>query len=647
VCCQDDEALDLPPAVIEALAHYRRLAEQRGWDWGGEDLPDFFRWGRFSRIGDVMTAAAETGDWARAARDVVEAAGGDPGVLRVVLDGPVPEGPRRLAVAGRPTPVDLVLEAAPGSVVDVDGRSVTVQVGGVVLDALEVDGARPTVTVNGIEIRAADPCKAATLTLRADGWSRWSVVDRTGGAWFPDGAPRKTDGAHRPFFHAREVTVTVPAAPLEITCARGPEFAPVTTTADPRERPVVGMSPERTHEPAAAGWYSGDLHVHLNYSGDLVVVPEQARAMQRGEDLALMTLTAGNLSGALVYDRELLEHTAGQDLWHDDGHVARAGVEFRNDLLGHVHALGLTSPPVRYQTGHATAEHPHDWPPNAVACADLRDRDGTVAYAHPVFSGADEMFAIARIPEARELVADAALGLVEAIDLVHCWDPRPTAFLYHRLLNCGLRLSATAGSDVFLSFAHGPGVASNPPGWGRVYADLGGEPLSVEAFRTAVRAGRTVATNGPFLTLDVDGHGPGSVVSGSGMVVGIEVHGPFDGALQLVGPDGVLAETTDRELVTTVCGDEPGWLAARALGGPHPMAPEMPVFAHTTPVHVEVGGTRIARTEDARWCLTFLDRLEAHLDEHGRFAEDPDERHRQRADHLEVLERARAFYRGI
>jgi hypothetical protein len=131
------------------------------------------------------------------------------------------------------------------------------------------------------------------------------------------------------------------------------------------------------------------------------------------------------------------------------------------------------------------------------------------------------------------------------------------------------------------------------------------------------------------------------------MVVGIEVHGPFDGALQLVGPDGVLAETTDRELVTTVCGDEPGWLAARALGGPHPMAPEMPVFAHTTPVHVEVGGTRIARTEDARWCLTFLDRLEAHLDEHGRFAEDPDERHRQRADHLEVLERAREFYRGI
>jgi hypothetical protein len=636
VCCGNDDELGLPPAVIEMLARYRALRDEHGWDWGGEEI-DMFRWARFGRLGDVYAAYAEHGDWAQAVRTVV---GADPPagivLVRVTGDGmDVRCGPPRPVMPGATVPLDVVIDTPAG--VDVE----TIDAG--------PDGAAVTVGGTPVAIDAAlEVVPAARLRLRSPRCARWSVTDATGGAWFPDGTvPRKTDGAHRPFFHAREVTMTVPAAPLEITCARGPEFTPRTTTADPAERPVVEMSLDRTHDPSAAGWYSADLHVHLNYSGDLVVVPEQARAMQRGEDLALMTLTAGNLSGALVYDRELLEHTAGRDLWHVDGHVARAGVEFRNDLLGHVHALGLTSPPARYQTGHEGADHPHDWPPNAVACADLRDRDGTVAYAHPVFTGADEMFAIARMPEARELVADAALGLVEAVDLVHCWDPRPTAFLYHRLLNCGLRLTATAGSDVFLSFAHGPGVASNPPGWGRVYADLGGEPLSVEAFRGAVRAGRTVATNGPFLTIDVDGHGPGAVVSGAELAVRIAVHGPFAGALQLVGPDGVLAETTDRELTTTVRGDEPGWLAAQAVGGGHPMAPEIPVFAHTTPVHVEVGGSRIARAEDARWCLAFLDRLERHLDEHGRFAEDPDERRRQRADHAEVLERARAFYRGI
>jgi hypothetical protein len=81
-------------------------------------------------------------------------------------------------------------------------------------------------------------------------------------------------------------------------------------------------------------------------------------------------------------------------------------------------------------------------------------------------------------------------------------------FLYHRLLSCGLRLAATAGTDAFLSFSHGPGVASNPPGWGRVYARLGDRGLSVEAFKEAIRAGRTVVTNGPWLALEVNGEGP-------------------------------------------------------------------------------------------------------------------------------------------
>src|SRR6185436_15706541 len=106
--------------------------------------------------------------------------------------------------------------------------------------------------------------------------------------------------------------------------------------------------------------------------------------------------------------------------------------------------------------------------------------------------------------EARELVADAALGLVDSIDIISPYDDEGAIVLYHRLLSCGLRLAATAGTDCFLSFSR-LGVASNPPGWGRVYAHLGDEPLSVAAFQAAVRAGRTVVTNGPWLTLTVDG----------------------------------------------------------------------------------------------------------------------------------------------
>ncbi len=334
-------------------------------------------------------------------------------------------------------------------------------------------------------------------------------------------------------------------------------------------------------------------------------------------------------------------------------------MEFRNDLLGHVHALAPTAPPVRYQTGHEGSPHPDDWPPNSVACADLRAKDASVAYAHPAFApfggpGDDDpygaFFGSGRVPEARELVADAALGLVDGLDIMSPFDDGAAAFLFHRLLGCGLRPAATAGSDVFLSFTHGPLVASNPPGWCRMYADLAGAPLSVPAVRDAVRAGRTTVTNGPFLTITVGGgHGPGSVLDarpGDVLDVRARVRGAGAREVTLLGPDGVLArrevDGPDVVLSAAVEVDGPLWLAAAARGGPHPLDAGRPVFAHTSAVHVEVDGAAVARAADARWCLGFLDRLEQLVVAEGRF--DPAHRDARLADHVDVLTRARAVY---
>jgi hypothetical protein len=197
----------------------------------------------------------------------------------------------------------------------------------------------------------------------------------------------------------------------------------------------------------------------------------------------------GNLSTSLVYDREMLEQFGDADLpWSTEGAVARMGVEYRNDLLGHVHALGPSAPPTRYYAGHENSDHPEDWPPNKVACEEMQDLGATVGYPHPALEpfpddwSTDRFFHIPRSVEARELVADAALGVVDSVDLISPTNDEGAVFLYHRLLSCGLRLAATAGTDVFLSFTHGPGVASNPPGWARVYAHLGDRGLSVEAF---------------------------------------------------------------------------------------------------------------------------------------------------------------------
>jgi hypothetical protein len=331
------------------------------------------------------------------------------------------------------------------------------------------------------------------------------------------------------------------------------------------------------------------------------------------------------------------------------------GVEYRNDLLGHVHALGPSGPPARYATGHERSDHPEDWPPNKVGCEELRELGATVGYCHPASSAFPEDWSTSRFfeqprsVEARELVADAALGVVDSIDLISPFDDEGAAFLYHRLLSCGLRLAATAGTDTFLSFSHGPDVASNPPGWGRVYAHLGERALSVAAFKEAIRRGETVVTNGPWLTLEVNGQGPGAVlglVPGDPLDIRARVHGPGAEHLSVVGPDGAMAEgDPGSELGLAMTVDGPTWIAAVARGGGHPNTLDHTVFAHTSPVYVDVAGRRVARAADARWCLGYLDALERFVDQHGTF--DPATRDAHLGDLVAVLDEARSFYRRV
>lgn len=56
---------------------------------------------------------------------------------------------------------------------------------------------------------------------------------------------------------------------------------------------------------------------------------------------------------------------------------------------------------------------------------------------------------------------------------------------------------------------------------------------------------------------------------------------------------------------------------------------------------MDIGGTRVARARDARWCLDFLDELQAFVSRHGRF--DPATREAHFGDFLAVVDDARSF----
>nr|BFE77703.1 hypothetical protein GCM10020093_003040 [Planobispora longispora] len=82
-------------------------------------------------------------------------------------------------------------------------------------------------------------------------------------------------------------------------------------------------------------------------------------------------------------------------------------------------------------------------------------------------------------------------------------------------------------------------------------------------------------------------------------------------------------------------------MVAIASGGPHERSFHATgVYACTSPVYLDVDGRHVARPEDVRWCLDWLDALEAMVREEGRF-----ETAAQLDDHLALYERARAVYR--
>lgn len=687
MCCTEPAGFELPREIAEMLLRYRT---ERGNDphglWG-DRANDWWK----ARIAacPFLSNARRFQMWERSwkepgwldspelpvwIRDVVVAEDGRPAelsVVRVESDGHLTgeaADPRWILPGDEVVRRYVLIDSrhAESTRLEVNGQPVEVDADTAVLVDVDLSADRPDITVasggHSIALSVLEPMRPARLRLRAGVCARWSIVDERGLAWFPTRAPHKWDHHGRPFFHGEDVEIEVPPVPLKLRVSRGLEYhsaeRTITPTAD--EEQVVELAPERWMDPAANDWYGADFHVHMNYGSDHVIAPDDAALMQYGEGLHYMNLVAANESSSLIYDREALESWVGQDLpWSAENVLARMGVEYRNDLLGHVHASGMDAPPSQYHTGHAHSDADEDWPPNSVALEEFHEHGAITGYCHPVHNRLDDdsppdvVFASVRTVECRELVVDAALGLVNGMDVVSNLDDEGAGVIFRRLLGAGIRLAATVGTDSMLSVANSRPY-SNPPGWARMYAHVDG-PLTMASLADAVRAGRTIATNGPWLELEVDGHGPGDRIDlapGQPLRVRASAHGPGIDRLRIYTADGLLLstanrdesnETTDRvSLEGTLTTTEPTYVVAVADGEEHPDVLDRRVFAHTSPVYVDVEGHAVARPEHAAWCLDWLTQLEKLIVEHGVFHADS-----HRDDLVRLIEQAREHYRSI
>lgn len=183
--------------------------------------------------------------------------------------------------------------------------------------------------------------------------------------------------------------------------------------------------------------------------------------------------------------------------------------------------------------------------------------------------------------------------------------------LWYRLLNCGFRIPAAAGTDVFLNR-----VGSSLPGGDRVYVRLDG-PLTHDGWVAGLKAGRSFVTSGPVLECTANGSQPGAVLKfGEKPTVRVKavarsqfplakaevVHNGRVAATAALSDDKLTA-TLDQELAL----DRGGWVAFRASGPGTADTPTSALNAHTNPVYVEAGGVVYRSAGEARAFLNWID----------------------------------------
>lgn len=449
-------------------------------------------------------------------------------------------------------------------------------------------------------------------------------------------------------------SVSSDALPLRYLAVKGYEFeaAEGTLSAQEIRNGAAEIRLRRWSSLKRRGWHGGDVHIHH-------ISPKSCRLEMEAEDLDVANI----LTSDFTDDQQEFEGKVNANSAKD--RLIYVCQEFRHDHLGHMCLLNLKKliAPVKPMQ----KEH---FPLHIRACDETHEQGGYVSWAHfPSWPGLESPL-------------DVALEKLDGFEILSVIDPREFPVfmrqvvpdlaandglrLWYRYLNCGFRLTATAGTDKMTTWVT---VGAN-----RVYGKVDGE-FTYANWIQALKKGRTFVTNSPVLEFTVDGHEAGDMIAVSGKGRKVQIHAsaecqlPYD-RLEIVANGVVIHDATPSgprnkaviHLEHPVNGS--CWIAARAVedmkkyrdrkvdfAGAHALhgtrhgdyfgtrRPET-VFAHTTPVYVLRDSQPIRSAEDAQYYIRYLDAAAGWLEKQGKFARPSDKK-----STLEAFESARAVYR--
>ncbi len=482
---------------------------------------------------------------------------------------------------------------------------------------------------------------------------RLSVTGADGRGWAPDTAWRHADDGFdrkvRPFemtyFHAKgSATLGLPAGKYTVLATHGLEYAAVTKTVEVAAGATATASVrlDRLMDLPARGWWSGDMHVHMNYGGAYRNDPARLRAQAQAEDLHVVEDLIVNkeqrIPDIAMFSPDLDPvSTATTLIKHDE--------EYHTSWWGHTGHLGLKEHLILpIYAGYANTAAWSLFPDNSTIIDLAHAQGGLSGYVHPLDppapdpDGAD--------PLTYALPVDVALGKADYIEVVGFSDHQTTAGVWYRLLNAGFRLPTGSGTDAMANYASLRG----PVGMNRVFVHSGAK-LEYRGWLAAIKAGRTFATNGPLLTFTLEGREVGDEVAlpagGRTLAAKVSLRSivPVE-KLEIVS-NGVVVATVPlavggmrADATISLPVTKSAWYTLRAWSA-NAVEPVLDIypFATTSPIYVIVDGVPIRSADDAKYFVAWIARVEVAAAAHGGWNDE-----KEKSEVLQRLAAAKAIF---
>jgi Tol biopolymer transport system component len=455
--------------------------------------------------------------------------------------------------------------------------------------------------------------------------ARVAITGEDGRAYAPDDAWMHADEnfvrserrfeAH--YFHSTgNSQITVPVGKITVEVTKGFEYRFETRTlevASARTASLtVQLKPLQLPPDTGFHWVSGDVHVHMNYGGAYRNTPRNLVAQAAAENLSIVQ--------NLVVNKEQRVPDIGYFSTKPDSSstpqtLLLHGQEFHTSYWGHLGLLHLTQHFLLPDyVAYANTSAASLFPANATVADMAHAQNGLVGYVHP-FDTVPDPAKDGSLTN--ELPVDVALGKVDYIEALGFADHRATAEVWYRLLNCGFRLPAAAGTDAMANFASLRG----PVGLNRVYTRVPAGPLKIAPWLEALKRGKTFATNGPLIGFSLAGKIAGDELKlavGSNKIkfkAWLRSFVPVD-RLEIIcngKPVQNLALSNDRQSANAegeIAVTQSGWCLLRAVSdhAVHPVLDAYP-YATTSPIYINLGGSPTQSPEDAAYFVAWIDRL--------------------------------------